>query len=371
MITRRQNPFQYVVGLVLALAVVVGCSEDAEEGNTGPDIPEAFGPAGDAAAAVGDVADKFFRANAAAFQSVGVFGPLIGGALSLAPSTSGLARSSGFAQSCLSETLVGTTFDFDFSQNAYVQSQLGGAPTDGMRFLLFNVDAQGNPQQGSPLGQIDIVCTGQLPSIDVNIAIVVADVTVLSMNVGGGIDPVGGSFNLFANGLLRAPDGSSTLTFGDMGASSAGGIIGGTQYGSSFDFNIAPSEQIFAMFGRTEIGDGTFIVFANVQKGFSDFEWSFMLELFGQQDGSVTGRVDLVSRGPNGTFACVSGNFENPSIDDASACEEPGAAAIDGVDSDQRGAVAAAYRDMRSMWAALDSILRTGLDIVVASVSVG
>lgn len=363
---RYTRELRHLLSVALVTALAVACGDD-DAGNGPNDIPQASGPAGDVAAAIGEAAATFFVGNEAAYQSVSHFAPLIGGVLNVAPTAGGPAAASAAAQSCFSTNVVGKTFDFDFSQGGYDLTQVTGAPAEGIRFVLYDLDDQGDPQQGDPLGHIDIVCAALLPTVDMTVAIVANDVTVLNLRATGNANPLEGTLAVNFSGYLQDAQGTKAVNIGDYG-SSAVTMSQSIPYSSGFDLNISPADQLFVTFGRMNMQDGTFFVGANAQKGlFADnFEWSFYMELFGSPGESVTGRVDIASQGPNGLFACMSGQFDAPDVsapDDCATQENP---AVNGVGAAELAAVEFSYNTMREMWEALDSIINTGIDILMA-----
>lgn len=55
---------------------------------------------------------------------------------------------------------LGTTFVFDDEQQGYVPSEESGAPADALRFVLYDVDAGGQPLVGSVIGHADLTDDG-------------------------------------------------------------------------------------------------------------------------------------------------------------------------------------------------------------------
>jgi hypothetical protein len=359
MLGGSQKRTRFLVAQALVLALVVACSED--NGGTGPDnLPE--GPTGDAAAALGEVITDYFDGNDATFGSLGALGPLIGGALGANPSVAAPAAfSASAAQSCLPIDVVGMTFEYDFTLSSFVPSQMSGAPADGVRFLLYNVDGSGNPQPGS-VGHVDIDCPSQLPSISMTITIVWEGTTIVNMTGQGAFNPLDGSLSINIDGGLFTPDGSDWMGY-------VGGISQGqtnVAYGSGFTFDL-PGE-LFVTFSRSDDPSGSFWSFAEAQQGITQqtFEWAVSVDIVGDQN-SLAGFVFLASLNENGLIGCAEGSWNSLQITDASRCAG-GEPFVDSVTAAEREAVRAAFLAMRTMWESIDFIVRTGVDAASASI---
>jgi len=164
----------------LALGLTVACGDDGD--GTGPNgYPE--GPAGDAAAALEQVIDDYFAPNEPTFGSLEFFGRRIGTALGFAPAVAApsLRSAAALLVSCFPTEIDGAIFDYNFGSGTY-QVSGSGRPAGSVRFLLYEVDAAGNPQQGAQLGYIDIACDYVFNQISwdvtLDLAVVANDVTV-------------------------------------------------------------------------------------------------------------------------------------------------------------------------------------------------
>jgi hypothetical protein len=198
-----QSASRSVAALVL-LALAAGCSNDSNA----PNAP--FDPAGTSA----DVAaiDQSFEAPAmeAYASASGQISALVGGAAAAAvravPSAAiasdgqtgalryaaSLARQyqpSGlrpsFSTAAIPAEYLGTTFVYDVATDGYVASDLSGAPSGGVRFLLYAV----NPVTGFPIeplveiGHADITATETTTSSTVEVIVVSGGVTYLDYTV--------------------------------------------------------------------------------------------------------------------------------------------------------------------------------------------
>jgi hypothetical protein len=350
------------VAPALVLGLLVACSDD--KSGTGPEnLPE--GPTGDAAEALESVVMEFFEGNDDTFTSLETLGPLIGGALGANPSiVAPTAFSATALQSCLPVDVVGMTFEWDFSLDSYVPNQMSGAPADGVRFLLYQIDGSGNPQQGS-VGHVDIDCPSQLPSINMTTTIVWNGVTIIDMSGQGALNPTDGSLSINIDGGVFTPDGSAWMGY-------VGGITQGQSivaYGSGFTFDILPGQEIFAAFSRVDDTSGGFTSFAEAQKGLSQntFEWAVSVDIVGDQS-SLSGFVFLASLSDNGLIACAEGSWNSLQITEASRCTPQGEPFVDGVSAAEREAVRAAFLALRTIWEGIDGIVRTGVQAATSAV---
>lgn len=106
---------------------------------------------------------------------------------------------------------LGTTFVWDAGTSAYVASNLAGAPSDGVRFLLYAVDPV-MLQPVEPLvetGYVDVTDHGTLSTVDVNVKVVEGDVVYLNYDVTAHATTTGGVVNIDG----YASDGTTLANF--------------------------------------------------------------------------------------------------------------------------------------------------------------
>lgn len=351
------RPFWPYWALVLALTLGlgIGCSDDSgPTGNGGT----AAGPLGDFSGALGETTEKYFDNNEPAFSSLQTFVPFIQTVLSVAPAAAGPVTSASMfqLQGCIDEAVWGTTFEYDFGQAAYFPGGMTGAPGDGVRFLLYE------GQQAR--GHLDVRCPGDLPTINVTLAIEWDGITVYDMSSAGSINLSTAAWTVNSTGSLRDPHGSDVLSI----ESSAGGI--GTQLVTSgfvyTDFN----EGLSVQFGRNE--QSGVLVGAFVLKGLSQqtFEWSLSLTYSGSSSQSLSGYVDLASLDlGSGLVACLSGSYESPTVSEASACaDDLGFPIYPGVTAAHRSALRAGYDAMTQILGTLTAITQAGVEVAIPAV---
>jgi hypothetical protein len=351
----------------LVLGLTVACGDDGD--GTGPNgQPE--GPAGDAAAALEQVIDDYFAPNEPTFGSIEFFGRRIGASLGVAPAVAppSLRSAAALLVSCFPTEIDGAIFDYDFGSGTY-QVSGSGRPAGSVRFLLYEVDASGNPQQGAQLGYIDIACDYVFNQISwdvtVDLAVVANDVTVLTADLSGSAST--SLLSLNGTGLIRNPAGSPTATFGDLGGSRVFNPSPG-EFGSSSGFTIGygssplPGELslAFGVFGDVS---EAFDVVGAVRKGpfTTNPDWEFDA-LVSAPSGTMSGRVYLASLVDNGLYACPGGTWNTPTMGQPSGCAEMGETVVD-VTSADLNAVRDVFVALQYMWTPLNDLLVLAYDI--------
>lgn len=338
--------------LILALGLSVSCGDDDGPTGNGGSVG---GPLGDFAALLDQTVEKYLENNQPAFVSLQTFAPSIPGVLSVAPGVAIPVTSASLQQQgCIDPAIHGTTYEYDFGQNAYVAGQMTGAPTDGARFLLYE------GQQAN--GHLDVTCPGDLPTINVTMAIVWDGLTVYSATTTGNVNLTNLSWSVNTTGFLRDPLSTDVLNI------EPGGLGVGTQVTSSgFQF-VIPAEDFTVSLGLNE-QNGAFVSGLAIKGSGVDHEWSLMLTADGTSAESLSGYVDLASvEVGQGVVACVSGSFEAPTFSDASGCtDEAQLPVYGGVTSAHRSALAAGYAALYTIWETLTEIMQTGIEVAISS----
>lgn len=364
---RRRLRVALFLAPALALGLTAACGDD---GGTGPNgQPE--GPAGDAAAALEDVIDDYFAPNEPTFGSINFFGGRIASALGVAPAPTAptLMSTASLLVSCFPTDIDGSVFDYNFSSGAY-QVSGGGRPLGSVRFVLYEVDAAGNPQQGNQLGYIDVACDAVFGGVNwsetVGMTVVVEDVTVLSANLTGSAST--SLVSLSGTGTISNPSGSPTAAFGSLGGSrifnpSPGEF--GTSSGFDFGFGAAPSlpGELSLAFGVLgDVGDA-FQVTGSVRKGplTTIPDWEFDATI-AAPNGTMSGRVYLASPVENGLYACPGGTWNVPTMGQPSGCAETGESVVDVTTADLT-AVRDVFIALQDMWTPLNDFLVLAYDI--------
>jgi hypothetical protein len=116
------------------------------------------------------------------------------------------------AAMAIPQQYLGVTFVWDAGTSGYVASNLAGAPSDGVRFLLYAVDPV-MLQPVEPLvetGYVDITDHGTMTTVDVNVKVVEGDVVYLSYDVTAQATASGGVIHIDG----YASDGTTLANFG-------------------------------------------------------------------------------------------------------------------------------------------------------------
>ena len=269
-------------GLALALA---GCSSDGS-------APSAFNPQG-TAADMAAAQDAFASDPTASFAAVGGDisvvlngSPLVASSAALALSRPSKASEryarqiaalvpaggSGIQASVVAipSAVAGKTFVWDESTDTYVASDLSGAPSNGVRFLLYAVD----PVLYRPVepvvetGYVDVIDQSTATVVNVRVKVVENDVTYLDYSVVASATTSGGVVTIdgFAfNGVTRA-----NFTLRNSVTDNGGGVV------LSLDYELdVPSRNL-------------------------SIDWTATLA-----DISETVTLDLTVSGPNGNVRLV------------------------------------------------------------------
>lgn len=255
-----------VASAALALAVA-GCTKD-----TGPSEFSAQGTSADVAAAE----NAFGSRQASSFAAVGIQistvlngSPVVANSAALAlhkpsaasarlvrqlaPLVPSAIRPAGIRASMagIPAEAMGTTFVWDAETDAYVASDVGGAPATGVRFQLYAVD----PVQLVPVepvvqvGYVDIVDQSTAATTDLRVKVVEGSVVYLDYDVTGTATATGGLVTI--SGF--ATNGTAYANFDLKNTLSANSIV--------FDYDLAvPSRGVtlnwsatFANVSATEV----------------------------------------------------------------------------------------------------------------------
>lgn len=195
--TRKPFWLSRIAAFALVLAVVAACDD-----STGP-APTPLTPES-AAETMNDVVGTFFVGNEAvtSLMYYGDFiGAALGGGVPLAPVEASAVAAGTWQRHLLRSVepltdvpanlpteVLGITFVWDEQLGEYVASERTGAPTTGVRFILYAV----NPVTGVPatplneIGYVDIIDDSDFPpTLDVSMAAVVDGDTLISVNATG------------------------------------------------------------------------------------------------------------------------------------------------------------------------------------------
>jgi hypothetical protein len=356
------------VAPALALGLTSACGDNG--GGTGPNgQPE--GPAGDAAAALEGVIEDYFTPNEPAFESLRFFARRASDALGVgpAPAATSLMGAAGQLATCFGPETDGAVFDYNFSSGAYEVSTTG-RPPGSVRFVLYEVDAGGNPQQGNQLGNLDIGCDAVFGGVSwsetVDMTVEVGGVIVISADLSGSAST--SSLSLSGTGFISAPSGSPTASLADLGGirtfNPSPGEFGNTS-GFYFGFGGGPALPGELSLGLGVLGDvdGAFSVAGAVRKGplttIPDWEFDATIDA---PNGTMSGRIYLASPVENGLYACPGGTWNAPTMGQPSGCAESGESVVEVTTADLN-AVRNVFLALQEMWSPLNDFLLLAYDV--------
>ena len=108
-----------------------------------------------------------------------------------------------YGEAVISEAHRGVTFVWDSEFMEYVASELEGAPTNGVRFILYELDGEDQPIVENEIGRADLLDEGDLvDEVVLRLTATANDVNFLDYRVEMS-NPEAGSFGLDIDGFLR------------------------------------------------------------------------------------------------------------------------------------------------------------------------
>jgi hypothetical protein len=294
-----QSATRSLVGIVLLGLALAGCGGDSNA----PDAPfSASGTNSDMEAMSSAFDNQIAESYAAASVQIGaVVGGPVSAAVAAAPKpslfrdragamryatsvartylSSGSGLKPAFSSAAVPAEYLGVTFVYDVESNSYVSSDLSGAPSNGVRFLLYAVD----PITGEivePLNQVgyaDIVTTETSSSYSIQVRLVSGGVTYLDYTIAlGGTTS---SLTLSISGY--ATNGTDRVNF-------------------DLDHHVSGNDQSATM-------GLDYVLTVPTRGGFRiDIEGTMELTVVGDQFQTVTS-IDLEARGEHGTVRIEGG----------------------------------------------------------------
>lgn len=173
------------------------------------------------------------------------------------------------------EELRGTTWAWNPSTGGYeVDSGALGAPTDGARFRLYEVDTSTRQplQPLTDIGHIDIIDSSPPGSIAISLEAVVDGVTLIAYDVTGLFDAA--SFDYTASGFLADGSEQSNFSFSNSSSRAGQSAISLIDFGSAlirFESSFDPRAIVFTTVATfTETSSGDMIVITLLQNSNSE-----------------------------------------------------------------------------------------------------
>ncbi len=214
-------------------------------------------------------------------------------------------KETAFGRTLISPTHLGRTFVYDAARDEYVVDPArSGAPTNGVRFILYALDAGGRPNPAREVGSADLLDEGASGGATIVLRLVVTKQGVTRIDYRTSVVPSDGSGHIDVSGFATGDDGTR-LDF-------AIGVTGTNQGGTSHidaDFDLAVRARSFQIKGTVRgvedgrDGDGTISITA--RHGATSFR------VVAEGDGeTIDGTIFL----NDATFVTVSGDVRNPTL---------------------------------------------------------
>jgi hypothetical protein len=229
--------------------------------------------------------------------------------LSAATRRSAGAAGTAFARTLISPSHLGRTFVYDATRDDYVVDPARtGAPSNGVRFILYAVDGSGRPNPAREIGSADLLDEGASSGATIVLRLVVTRQGVTRIDYRTSVLPENATGHIDVSGFATDDDGTR-LDF-DIG-------VNGTEQGGKSlidaDFDLAVNARNFHIDGRVRgvedgrEGDGAISVTA--RHGATSFR------VTAEGDGeTIDGTIFL----NDVIFVTVSGDVQNPTLKGAS-----------------------------------------------------
>lgn len=323
--------------LSILLAGLGGCGgEGGDAGPSGPGDGAIKNPVAAAFASVAAAMDGAIAQNLDVYASLEYFGPRI---LATVAARKALSTYDAGLQSCIPAGLQGKLFSYDNATEAYVGTLDASVPSGAVRYLLYQIGATGAP--GAEIGYLQATCTGQLPADTLSVAVVANEIGVLDVKlIAFQITPPTFIFNASPI-TLRDANGDDVVSIlavadGTIGAylNQTVEVVAGLQ---AFDSRL---QGLHATIGRRDsltaaaTQEPPFdIIAAGVNQNFqgtSDW-WRASVGMVVPDANGLVSNIFLGSRAPleyedqfggensNGVYACFSGHYADPLVEDASS----------------------------------------------------
>ncbi|MEP7381736.1 MAG: hypothetical protein ABI910_08625 [Gemmatimonadota bacterium] len=220
-----------------------------------------------------------------------------------------VATGSPFARTIISPTHLGRTFVYDAARDDYVVDPTRtGAPSNGVRFILYAVDGSGHPIPAREIGSADLLDEGSSAGATIVLRLVVTKQGSTRIDYRTSVLPGNGTGRIEVSGFATDDDGTR-LDF-DIG------VTGTDQGGKSLidaDFDLGVHARNFRIQGTVRgvedgrEGDGAISVTA--RHGATSFR------VVVEGDGETLDGTIFLN---DATFVTVSGDARNPTLRGAS-----------------------------------------------------
>ena len=312
------------------LFLLSGCNETSAPPAAGIEEPLA-----ELSSAVTRVQSDYVAPNQALFKSLDGLLPYVDAILSATPS---------WIPNRLSPSLLGRTYGFDGA--AYQVTGAPGAPSDGVRFLLYDLTAAGTPLVDHPRGHVEIRSAPGAMPVFMTLRVVRDSISVVRLDVAGE-----SLTHLEWKGDLATPAGTSTVSWG-------GDILGDQ---NTFQAQLPRDVRIlYSVLGEGATPEN---VLVQALRGTETPDWELYADIVAETDGNIMeGPVRVATRDGSHLAACMTGTLEMPVFESAVAgdCVYFGLTAID-VSSSDLNALEGSYLVLRNLYLVSRRLLKTGL----------
>lgn len=214
-----------------------------------------------------------------------------------------------WAAPVLSDRFLGKTFVYDSTLDEYVvDPERTGAPAGGVRFVLYEVDAQGRPRSGKEIGYADLVDEGRGSAADVQLRWIAVESGKTILDYRTSVDESPDQARVTVDGFVL--DDGARLDFSvDLKGRTAGG--------KSFldmNFDLRVDDRDFRVTGEVrDVEDGKENGGGSVVVAVKHRAQALRVELDGS-GGTVDGSIFVDGR----LFATLTGDPDHPEVKGAS-----------------------------------------------------
>lgn len=219
------------------------------------------------------------------------------------------AKATSFARTLISPAHLGRTFVYNATLDQYVvDPSRTGAPSNGVRFVLYAVDGNGRPNPAREVGSADLLDEGSSSNATIILRLVVTKEGVTRIDYRTSVLPGDGSGRVEVTGFATDDDGTRLDFDIDVAATSQGAT---SQIDADFDLAVrARNFRITGTVRGAEDGrEGDGAVAVTARHGATSFRVAV------EGDGETIDGTIFLNDAP---FVTVSGDVRNPTLRGAS-----------------------------------------------------
>lgn len=350
--------------VVLLASLLVTFATSCKESNSGTGLGNGNGNGtpseiSQAAGSINGVVATFFVPNEANFAALDLISQSFGAAFAPPAAGARLEQPLRAVQpSCFQAP--GTTYEFDPEGDTYVASMRTGAPADGVRFIVYELDTGGHPVV--PLvetGYVDLVCTSEtLGTYALSLDLVIGGVTVFSISTPAAtISPTSASAEFSVT--LRNPSGTQQL--------SGGASVLRDASSETLGLSVDVQTDLVAVFEITSNASGDGNVHSSIVGGAEDVDFFIDLHVDFDEMGNLVGTITFDDLTTFNLIACVSGTTDAALISDATTggCTFEGAVPVS-LSAADLFAITAAFQGLGDAHDTLGTIINRTIEAILA-----